>query len=300
MNENLTNNRTCSNCGTLNDLNAKFCVKCGAYLQQQTNDIVQNISSGVNNETQYINNNSNNMNINSFQQPSQQQEYNNNTNNTNNLQPTMIEGNINYLSYILGTLLKPCENFKKEENKLSDIKNVSILLLIIVGIMTLIKLITTMISAVKVKTFLSSEVKWVWENLKDVPYLKVIGQNFLIYALILLAISGVYFIATRVMKKDAKYIKLLGATTTAFIPLVCSAIISPVVSMLYSPLGLCITIIGIIYSFMILLELTNELIPIDNVDTRIFFHLTCLSIIFIGGGLIAYKLILGSLGSLLG
>ena len=44
----------------------------------------------------------------------------------------------------------------------------------------------------------------------------------------------------------------------------------------------------------------NELIKIENKNTRIYFHLTCLSILIIGGGFIAYKLLLGSLSSGLG
>lgn len=310
MNENLTNNIVCSNCGTSNASNTKFCIKCGTSLQPQSVSENQNINIGNNIGIQSVNNEQNINNVNNdnnYQQPVQQQNYNN-MNNTYNSQPTSSAESLNYFSYILGALLKPFDKFKSEENKLNNVKNVSILTLILVGAMTIIRLITTMISSVRVTSFWSSEVKWVWENLKEVQYFKVIGQSLLIYAGILVAVTCIYFLANIVIKKDAKFIKLLGTTTTAFIPFaVCSSILSPLLSMIYTPLGICITVIGVIYTLVVLLELTNELITIENKNTRIYFHLICLSIIFIGGGLIAYKLILGSLtnglgslGSLLG
>lgn len=301
MNEDLTNNIVCSNCGTSNVSNTKFCIKCGTSLQPQS--VNENQNSDIDNVDIQTENNEPSMNDekpNSFQQPMQQQKYNS-MNNTYNSHSASGTGNLNYFSYIIGALLKPFDKFKNEENKLTDVKNVSILALIIVGAMTIIRLITTMISAVRVSSFWSSEVKWVWENLKEVQYFKVIGQSLLIYAGILVVVAGVYFLASLVIKKEAKFIKLFGATTTAFIPFaVCSSILSPILSMIYTPLGICITVIGVIYTLVILLELTNELIIIENKNTRIYFHLICLSVIFIGGGLIAYKLILGSLTSGLG
>lgn len=302
MNENLTNNIVCSNCGTSNVVNAKFCIKCGTSLQPQSVNENQDTNVDYNIEIKSVNDeqNINSVNPNNFQQPLQQQNYNN-MNNTYNSQSTNIVGSLNYFSYILGALLKPFDKFKSEENKLNEIKNVSILALIVVGAMTIIRLITTMISAVRVTSFWSNEVKWVWDNLKEVHYFKVIGQSLLIYAGILVTVAGVHFLANLVIKKDAKFVKLLGATTTAFIPFaICSSILSPLFSMIYTPLGICVTVIGLIYSLIILLELINELINIEDANVRIYFHLICLSIIFIGGGLVAYKLILGSLTSSLG
>jgi len=301
MNDNFNNNIVCPECGTNNASNTKFCIKCGKSLQSNTVEVPQVASVEVEQNVTPV---------------TPQETFNNNVapqvNNTvsqpvynsvaTNVQPTSnVNGKFNFFQYIIGAVLKPFDRFKKEEENLSSFKNVGILSLIVVGFMTIIGLITTMINTVRVTSFWTDEVEWVWENLKEIEYFKVIGQSLLIYAGVLLAISGIYFLASLVIKKEAKFPKLLGATVTAFIPFaIATSILSPLLSLIYSPLGLVVTIVGFIYTLVILLELINELIKIENKNTRIYFHLTCLSILIIGGGFIAYKLILGSLSSGLG
>lgn len=300
MNDNMNSNIVCPQCGMTNASNTKFCIKRGTGLQPDamevpqvaTVEVEQNVTPVASQET--FNNNVTSQ-FNNVQQPI----YNNVS---TNVQPsTTATGKFNFFQYIIGAVLKPFDRFKKDEENLSSFKNVGILSLIVVGFMTIIGLITTMINTVRVTSFWTDEVEWVWENLKEIEYFKVIGQSLLIYAGVLLAISGIYFLASLVIKKEAKFPKLLGATVTAFIPFaIATSILSPLLSLIYSPLGLVVTIVGFIYTLVILLELMNELIKIENKNTRIYFHLTCLSILIIGGGFIAYKLILGSLSSGLG
>lgn len=302
MNENLNNNLVCNSCGNVNELNTKFCIKCGSSLDfnvAEKND-VSSIEVGQNEDfkstQQVFSDNSMQQNLNDF---TQQTIYNSTISN-NQATNNSIEIKY-YLQYIVRVVLKPFDTFKQNEEKLFDFKNIGILSLIIVGFMTIIGLINTMINTVRVTSFWTDEVEWVWENLKEIEYFKVIGQNILIYAGILLAISGIYFLASLVIKKEVKFPKLLDATVTAFIPFAMAiSIFSPLLSLIYSPLGICITIVGFIYTLVILLELMNELIKIGNKNTRIYFHITCLSILIIGCGFIAYKLILGSLSSGLG
>ena len=300
MNDNMNSNIVCPQCGMTNASNTKFCIKCGTGLQSDmvevpqvaTGEVQQNVTPVTPQEN--FNNNVASP-VNNVQQPI----YNNVS---TNVQPApAVTGKFNFFQYIVGAVLKPFDRFKKDEENLSNFKNVGILSLIVVGFMTIIGLITTMINTVRVTSFWTDEVEWVWENLKEIEYFKVIGQSLLIYAGVLLAISGIYFLASLVIKKEAKFPKLLGATVTAFIPFaIATSILSPLLSLIYSPLGICITVVGFVYTLVILLELMNELIKIENKNTRIYFHLTCLSILIIGGGFIAYKLILGSLSSGLG
>ena len=300
MNDNMNSNIVCPQCGMTNASNTKFCIKCGTGLQSDmvevpqvaTGEVQQNVTPVTPQEN--FNNNVASP-VNNVQQPI----YNNVS---TNVQPApAVTGKFNFFQYIVGAVLKPFDRFKKDEENLSNFKNVGILSLIVVGFMTIIGLITTMINTVRVTSFWTDEVEWVWENLKEIEYFKVIGQSLLIYAGVLLAISGIYFLASLVIKKEAKFPKLLGATVTAFIPFaIATSILSPLLSLIYSPLGICITVVGFVYTLVILLELMNELIKIENKNTRIYFHLTCLSILIIGGGFIAYKLILGSLSSSLG
>ena len=285
MNENV-NGVVCANCGTQNDANLNFCNKCGGSLKPQAS--TENVMDSGNNAVQMATPN--------VQQPIPQQ----NVDLNNNALHQSNGASLNYISYIIGAFLKPYEKYKSEESKLSDIKNGTILSLILVGALTLVGLIKTMISAVRVTSFFSNDVEWAWDNLKNVSYLKVLGQNILLYAGLFAAIAGVYFLASLIIKKEIKFPKILGAVATAFIPYVFASIVSPIVSIIYSPLGLIINVVGFVYTLTILLELINNFIVIDDKDTKIHFHMICLSIIIIGLGVIVYNLILGSVASGLG
>lgn len=302
-NENLGNNIFCSKCGTSNIVNTNFCVSCGNQLN------TSNLNNSIN--TNHINPQFNNQML----QPNMESQLNINTNQTNvqnNNQTinsvSVVKSNVenmNYFKYIINSIIKPFDSFNKEKKKLSNFKNSGILLTIIVVALALVNLISTMITSVRVISFWSGEVTWVWENLKNIAYFKIIIQNVLMYAGIIFAISGVYFLASLVIKKEAKFVKLLSAVITAFIPLAISmSILAPLLTIIYSYLGVVITIVGVVYFIIVLLELLNEQIIIENKNTRIYFHLICLSILLIVGSFVVYKFIFGSLvsglGSLLG
>lgn len=301
MNENVNNNVVCSKCGTANASNTNFCVNCGNNLNPT---IGITPSPALPSEEPNINPMPVEppVNENKVQppvKPVEQPVYNNVQTSAPSSSP--VAGKINFLQYIIGAVLKPFDTFKKDEDNLGNFKNVGILALIVIGVMTVLGILQTILSVVRVASFWTDEVQWVWENLKHINFIKVIGQCLLIYAGILFAISGVYFLASLVIKKEVKFPKLLGAVVTAFIPMaLASSLVSPLASLIYSPLGGCITIVGIIYAVVILLELVNDLIKIENPNTRIYFHLICLSILVIGGIFIAYKLVLGSISNIVG
>lgn len=276
MNGNLNNTKVCPNCGITNLANAKFCIKCGANLE---------VNNNMNSELQ--NNNFDNGTYNNM----------NNTNNVNAYNNNQVSsGKLDYVKYLLGSLLKPYDTYKNNESTLGDIKNASILTLIVVGIMTAINLLSTMISAVRHKSFFSGEVTWNWDNLGDVEYFKVIGLDLLVYAGIIAAIAGVYYLGSLVIKKNAKFSNLIGAATTSVVPFAtCSLLLSPILSMIYSPLGIATTVVGFVYTLVTLIELVNDIVVIDNKNTRIYYHLVCLSTVIIVGGFIAYKVLVNSI-----
>lgn len=276
MNGNLNNTKVCPNCGITNLANAKFCIKCGANLE---------VNNNMNSELQ--NNNFDNGTYNNM----------NNTNNVNSYNNNQVSsGKLDYVKYLLGSLLKPYDTYKNNESTLGDIKNASILTLIVVGIMTVINLLSTMISAVRHKSFFSGEVTWNWDNLGDVEYFKVIGLDLLVYAGIIAAIAGVYYLGSLVIKKNVKFSNLIGAATTSVVPFAtCSLLLSPILSMIYSPLGIATTVVGFVYTLVTLIELVNDIVIIDNKNTRIYYHLVCLSTVIIVGGFIAYKVLVNSI-----
>ena len=250
-NENLINgsNITCPRCGESNMSNTKFCVKCGNPLQNETlNTSVEgnpiNSQINVTNVEPQVNLSNQQFGTQNVVQP---------TYNLNGATAIQVnKGRMKYFKYMLNAILKPFDSFKKEETNLSNFKNSGILVAIIVVILTLLNLISTMITSVRVTSFWSDEVEWVWENLKNIEYFKIIGQNLLMHAGIIFAISGVYYLASLVIKKESKFVNLLSATATAFIPMaVAMSILSPLLSLINTYIGLIITIVGFVYFIVI-------------------------------------------------
>lgn len=282
-----------------NDMNNQFQNNNFDNGMNNMNNAMNNMNNDMNGQFQNNMNMNNNFNNSNNMNNNFNNNFNNNSNNgqfNNNFNNNQVSGGkLDYVKYLLGSFLKPFDTYKNNESALGDFKNSSILALIVVGIMTVISLLSTMLSAVRHKSYFSGKVTWNWDNLGDVEYFKTIGLDLLIYAGIIAAIAGVYYLASLVIKKNAKFSNLIGVATTAVVPFaICSLLISPILSMIYSPLGVAATIVGFVYAFVTLIELVNEIVIIDNKNTRIYYHLVCLSTVIIVGGFVAYKVLLNS------
>lgn len=263
----------CPKCSTQNIDGSKFCIRCGSVLSDsQINQTfnTQNTQSNISQSTQV--------------------SYSDQINNsyleqTNNKSITKIS--IRECFYIiLAVILKPFTAFKQELNKFNDFKSSAILSLAVSIIATLISLVKTMISSVRVTSYWSSEVEWVWENLKEINYIKVIGTNFFIYLGIIALIAGIYYIGSLIIKKQTNFARLLGISAMAVSPmLICSLILSPLLSLVWVELAMPITLIGAVYTLVILYEGINSEILLDG-NAKYYFNLVCFSIL----GIVMYYL----------
>lgn len=286
----------CPNCGTQNVDNSKFCIRCGKNMS----DVVMNQNNfSMNNSQQQTSTvESSFSDFNSqptvVQEPIKQslnQQVNITTNNsTNNIKMSFS----NYLFIILAVILKPFTAFKEELNKFNEFKNSAFLSLIVSVLATLIALVKTMFNTVRVTSYWTDETKWVWENLKEINYIKVIGINFLIYAGIILALACVYYIGSLIVKKQINFARLLGISSASVVPtLICSLILSPLLAMIYIPLGMCILIIGGVYTIIIIYETINNEIMLEG-NVKYYFNLICLSILSIAAYYLYMKVFMSS------
>ena len=259
------NNNGCPKCGFNNDASAKYCVSCGSPLNKEEEE-----NKEIKSENAEV-----------------------------RMEPVVkSKGNFNYLKYLFYACLKPYDNFKLEEENLNDIKNVSILGAIVIGFLTILNLISTMFNAVKVTSIWTGETRWVFENLKNINFIKVIGQNILLYAFIIIGIAGIYYLGSLIIKKNSNFVKLVASIITALIPLVVIlSIISPIIGMIYAPLGVITSIIGIIYFLVIVFELVSDLITIDNKNLKIYFHTACIATFLIVTYIFIYNLLIGIINS---
>lgn len=271
----------CPKCGAINSSDSKFCIQCGSLLGSSIS--VQPVQQESQNN-EYI------MYQQSVTQPTDSMQINNNAQSMRNNANQRLSIT-NYFFMLLAVLLQPFTAMKEESEKFSTFRNSAILTIIVSIIATLLSTIQAILSVVIVKSYHWSKgytTKWVWENVKEINFIKLIGKNILIYLGIILVIAVVYYIASLMVKKETNFSKLLGVSALSIVPIfLCAFALSPLVSLVYAPLGMGITILGSIYSFIILYETMNQEVSLTG-NKKYYFHLICLSMI----GMTAYYLLM--------
>lgn len=184
-----------------------------------------------------------------------------------------------YFSVISAAILKPFTGLKEEINKISNILSAGILALIIAGIATLLTLIKTIITTVRVTSIWNDETSWVWDNISKINFVKAIGLNFLIFAGVIASVAVIYYIASLIIKKETDFPKLLGIAVVSTLPmLVCYTLISPILGMIWGLLGLCTIVVGVVYTIILIYELMSEELSLKD-NTKFYLNLVCLGII---------------------
>lgn len=297
---------TCPKCNAECIDGSTFCIKCGANLKElaQVNVSTDNVEMPPTNQ-QFVQPEQPVVNEQPVQQPMQQSMNNvqpqqpvyNNGGNVGQASANVSSAPLNYLMYFIAILLKPFKSFKDEESKLNNTKTSFILALIITGGMTVINLIKTIFSTVRVANYSWTDgytYSWEWSNLKNIKWIEVIGKNFLIYACIIFAIALVFYLASLIIKKQLSFIKSLSIASTSVIPAVIGAmILSPLAGKIWSPLSIVFMVVGGAYSLIILYELMNNELKLEG-DAKIYFNLVCLGILAVAGYYAYMKLFMSS------
>lgn len=281
----------CPKCGNENINGSTFCIKCGINLKELVSN--QNINQ-QNNENVNVRQDEqiiNNLNYNQVNQPTLNQVNNSKENNNQQKFEEAKKTAVHYFKYAKDVLLNPYKTFKEKEVELTGTKNALIFSGILAVVMMLITLLTAMITSIFVKelsakTFeLHTVVKF--SNLGDLNYLVLIGRNLLIYAGIIAAIAGVYYIVSLIFKKESKFTKLLSISATSIIPFIAlGMILSPILSLIWTPLSIIAKVGGLVYSILVFMSLIKEELSFETKDLEIKFHLICLTIL----GTIGYYL----------
>ena len=285
----------CPKCNAQNISGSSFCIKCGTDLRvgNQTVQTVQPAASAVNNTVSSNPAVQQQVRV-SNPQPTHvtQPTQNNEQYQTSNVVSTYSNVALNYIMYIIAILLKPIKSFDEESEKFNTPKTTIIFSLIVTAAMTVFNLLSTMLNSVRVTFY--GETSWEWENLKELNYVELIGKNFLIYAGVLLAIAVVFYVASLILKKEVNFIKTLAIAATSVIPTVIAAmLISPILTLIWAPLGLIVSIAGFVYSIIILYELMNNEIQLEG-DIKIYFNLVCFGILAVSGYYLYMELFMSS------
>lgn len=276
----------CEKCGVTNNPEAKFCIGCGKPLNTQNPSEISmyNLGSMPNSIKQ-----NSEMQVSPNMQTMQEQTTTismENTSSINNIGNNVGIGSITIKTcflMLISILLKPYTALKEESKKFTNFKNSFILALFITIFGVLINLIQTIWSVIRVRSYDYGThkyiTKFVFENLKEIKFIKVIGQNFLIYLGIIFVIACIFYIAGLIIKKQLNFSKLLGIATTAIVPILLSILLlSPIFGMISNYLATGITIFGGIYTFLLIYEGMNEELKLQG-NQKYYFNLICLFIL---------------------
>lgn len=257
----------CVKCGQESPMGSKFCIGCGGELSVQT-EVPNPASTNVGNTTSAV--------------------------------ASKAIAPFNFFMFIVAAFLKPSQSFDEEKSKLDDVKNCMIFSGIIAVLMMVVNLVTNMITAVVQKTYSlfegSYKTEIVWENLKELPYASLIFKNLLIYAVVILALAGIFFVGSLIAKKTITYIRSLAITAISMIPFIgIGMFLSTILGLIWQPLSVILVFIGFIYSITIFVSLLSKELAFDNKDYMIYYFAGCFSTVLI----IIYFIVTKWLSSLL-
>lgn len=303
----------CPNCGAQNIDGSNFCIKCGKPIEN-TNPVINNnenvfttntpvepvgvqspVQNTMQNQTVVPNTEA------VVQQP--QPAPTGTVPNAGSVGTSKKTSTTNVFVSMFKVIKKPFTAMKEELPKFNNIKNSAILAIIVTLIATIASLIQTMFNSVRVVNYnlwTGTTTTWVWDNLKEIEYIKVIGQDLLIFLGIIVAIAFVYYIGSLIIKKQPNFGRMLGIAAMGIVPLYISAsIIAPILTLIWAPLGMVVTVMGGVYSLLMIYETMNDEIALEG-NAKYYFNLVCLSILLTSAYYIYMKFILSPITDELG
>lgn len=190
-------------------------------------------------------------------------------------------------------LLKPLDSVKEKSTE--DLKQVGITGGILVILMMLVNLIMTMIGSLKSTSIDfwtgKTTTTFSFSNLGDLNYLSLIFKNLFIYALVILAIAGIFYIGSLIIKKEIKFTKLLSITYIATVPFfIGTTVLATILNLIYDQLAIIVSVISSIYAICVFAYLVNDEVKLNGI-TRIYYNAACFSIIIIAVYFILIKII---------
>lgn len=256
----------CKKCGAENEESAKVCVKCGEEVE--TVDAQKEVTEEVKTEVK--------------EEPKVEAKEEKKEAVKENVDKVKKVGNELYkialtiFAYMWRVLLKPTETISKEKDKYKDIKASLVLtgtLSVVAGIMKLlIRLINCTVSSIKYE----------FNTFKNVKWFEIFIDEFIFILVIIAALAGICYIIGLIMKKSVSFSRLLGIMATVLIPVIAiSYVVAPIVTYVYTPIGIFASLLGYIYTYILLLTQLSVELELENDDKKIFLSIICTAILIL-------------------
>jgi len=209
---------------------------------------------------------------------------------------------MDYAVFVVAALLKPVTVFTNRLKNYNDIKIIGIFSAAVAGIAMLLNLIHQIILYVRVPILESTGFmrpptvtghEWYWGNLSELPWVNLIVRNFFIYLGIIVAIAAVYFLAGKIVRKDATtFQRTLAVATISAIPVILTSfILAPILGWLHVHLAVIIAVLALIYALAILISGMNHELDLQEDDLRLYVHVASIAVLLIVGYFIVMQMI---------
>lgn len=188
--------------------------------------------------------------------------------------------------FIKNTLVNPIKNMDKNTKELNTPKKTLIFASILSVVMMTLNLVTTMLNSIFVEScdFWTSKCKTkiVFDNLGNLDYLTLIFKYLLMYGLFTFGVAFIYYIVSLMYKKNINYIKVLGITLVAFVPnILLSMVAGEILGILYGPLRMFLSVLGNIYTILILVFSLKDELKLNDTDKLIIYSVVCVTLLYI-------------------
>lgn len=256
----------CSKCNAVLADDAKFCTKCGTTVSKEgkVTTVKSNSSINSNDVMDYI---------------------------------------VKVLVVLLNVLLKPIKTVKQSLKDFCDIKSATIVALIVAVSGMIANLLSKLISSIFVKSMVSyagdTKLEVTFDNLGDLPYVDLIFKKFIMFLIIIVVISAVYYVGSLILKKSVSFAKILTATSLSIVPVLASCtLLATILSYFYYPLAIFVIFAGLVYSTITLIISMNDIIEIKDDNMKVYFNTATILVLFITEYYVVMNTIQTSLGSI--
>lgn len=162
------------------------------------------------------------------------------------------------------------EKMREEDLKRGLIKG-AIIAVVMAIISAISKVITTFSTYSKIYSYYDSAKKSekVWEEIKDLEIFSGIFQSIVITAIAIAFVALILFVIAKVVKSPKKYEEMLSLINNVTMILVAGQVIQAIVSLIYLPLAILISMAIGLYTFFTLIFTFKECIEIEESNTLV-------------------------------
>lgn len=175
----------------------------------------------------------------------------------------------NMLEMIKTPVTTMLEKSRQEDLKKGAIKGA--ILSVVLALISVISTIITIIKSVEKDTLFGELTNQeVWDKrlnrIEEAKLFSVFFKQILIYAVVVVIIAAILYIIAKLLKNEKKYSETLSMTNNTLVLLAIGMIVNTLVSLIYAPIGIVLTLMISIYAILSLTYAFKESLDMVDLD----------------------------------